>query len=564
MLSFYLAGLKKIVGWGKKILLVIIVYFIIFGLFAYFFNKDKPKPSYDPIKKNRQEIYRVINDPELNKTKEGKLQATVMRLTMCGLLGEACTENPSDGDKYFSKSLFGFVSSLFVIPYANPPASGVWWAYNGLQNAGFVSKTYAAQGIGAASLVTVAPLWDAFRKIAYLVLVLIMVAIGFMIMFRMKLNPQTVIGVENALPRIVIALLLITFSFAIVGFAVDIMYLATIVVVDFIGGAAGITNISATQSDLLNRNVIQGALFDWSAAFWSYLNGLYAILDILPVVVRLIIHLVLGFILFLGVARFGGDILNFVAKLFGHTEVTGSFFTIVGGALKIGDIVAAIISLIFGIVLSIAFLWILIAFIVVVGLLFLIFRIFFLLLSSLIQIILYLIFAPLILLLEAIPGRSAFSSWFRNIIGNLIVFPAVVFLLLITTAITNIYGVNAQIIAQYGNHPPMLTPPLLGGIGSAVIAPLINASLLLMIPDLVKLLKQQIIGKEGFQLPVGPGALFGAAGAVGGSALGMGQQLYYMQMGFGALFGHKDERTGQRTGLFSSIGGAIGKALQGK
>ena len=46
-------------------------------------------------------------------------------MSMCSMIGEACTDNPADADKNYGKSVFGFMSNLIIIPYANPPASGV-------------------------------------------------------------------------------------------------------------------------------------------------------------------------------------------------------------------------------------------------------------------------------------------------------------------------------------------------------------------------------------------------------------------------------------------------------
>jgi len=82
-----------------------------------------------------------------------------------------------------------------------------------------------AQSQGFEFLKPVIDLWIISRNIVYLFFVVIFVTIGFMIMFRSKLNPQTVINIQLALPNIVVALILVTFSFAICGFIVDIAYL---------------------------------------------------------------------------------------------------------------------------------------------------------------------------------------------------------------------------------------------------------------------------------------------------------------------------------------------------
>ena len=44
-------------------------------------------------------------------------------------------------------------------------------------------------------------------------------------MFRAKINPQTVVTIQSAIPKAVVALILVTFSYAIAGLMIDLMYL---------------------------------------------------------------------------------------------------------------------------------------------------------------------------------------------------------------------------------------------------------------------------------------------------------------------------------------------------
>ena len=73
-----------------------------------------------------------------------------------------------------------------------------------------------------------------------------------MIMFRMKINPQTVINIENALPRIVVAMLLITFSFAIAGFLIDMMYVLIAIIISLVSGNGAFYDIGKMQNNYLN------------------------------------------------------------------------------------------------------------------------------------------------------------------------------------------------------------------------------------------------------------------------------------------------------------------------
>src|SRR3989338_9894960 len=113
----------------------------------------------------------------------------------------------------------GNVTNLIGEVYSNPAASGIAYVHDTLNNAGFVKPAYA-QGIGFSALSTFLPFWKVTRNIAYSIIIIVMLIIGFMIIFRMKIDPKTVITIQAALPKIVVALLLITFSYAIAGFLI--------------------------------------------------------------------------------------------------------------------------------------------------------------------------------------------------------------------------------------------------------------------------------------------------------------------------------------------------------
>lgn len=83
------------------------------------------------------------------------------------------------------------------------------------------SQTIYASGYEDLQMTRIDVLWSQMRNIAYLGFVLVMIAIGFMIMFRSKIGGQMVVTVGNSIPKIVVALILVTFSFAIVGLIID-------------------------------------------------------------------------------------------------------------------------------------------------------------------------------------------------------------------------------------------------------------------------------------------------------------------------------------------------------
>jgi hypothetical protein len=73
--------------------------------------------------------------------------------------------------------------------------------------------------------------WIVFRDLAYIFFIIVVIIIGFMIMFRKNINGQVQITVMNSIPNVIVGLILVTFSFAIAGFMMDMGRLS----IDIIG-----------------------------------------------------------------------------------------------------------------------------------------------------------------------------------------------------------------------------------------------------------------------------------------------------------------------------------------
>src|SRR3990167_6883403 len=145
--------LKKILNITGKFFLVISVFVIIINLFLIFTSTNREKINFSKVNElNRADIYKNINDKKINATKEGKTAIAWYRVINCAFIGEACTNNPSDGNANFNGSIFGYIAQGIALPYMNPPASGVYWVYDTLQKNNLVPKSYAAEGIGFAAL----------------------------------------------------------------------------------------------------------------------------------------------------------------------------------------------------------------------------------------------------------------------------------------------------------------------------------------------------------------------------------------------------------------------------
>src|SRR3972149_2207167 len=108
---------------------------------------------------------------------------------------------------------------------SNNPISGIGYIQNKLSQFHLIPQA-EAQGFGFSTLSPIQEIWKAIRNIASFLLVIAFVAISFMVMFRLKISPQTVITIQSAIPRMIFVLLLITFSYAIAGFVIDLSFVS--------------------------------------------------------------------------------------------------------------------------------------------------------------------------------------------------------------------------------------------------------------------------------------------------------------------------------------------------
>jgi len=498
-----------------------------------FKNNTQKMQQINPIVENRNQIYKEINNPEYQKTKNGRTMIAIYRLGICGILGEACTKNPSDGDRNFSRSFFGLIASGLTFPYANPPASGIEWVRSGLQNAGFVPNSYATDGIGFSAIRPLSSIWVMFRNISFTLIVLFIVVVGFMIMFRFKINPQTVVTLSNALPRLVITLILISFSFAIAGFLIDLMYVVTIFGVKIVGT----TLLPPDTQKMFIDSVTTGGtgrLFD--LVFWNgdtfQLGG--ALLSMLPPVINASVRLIGSGLAMWLITKIGpinnyllnGDLADVVAAhgLGGPIVATASWF-------MIGGLVFLFVPLLFSLLIML-----------LTGLL-VFFRILFMLFAAYLRIVISIMFAPIILLAGILPGKNTFSKWFKSLVADLLLFPLTLILITLSSAI----------LAMNNNFQNIWQPPFLyTGINQHAFNVLVAIGMIYMIPDIGKLMRE-FFGIKGSPLKFGFGVFLGGAAAVGTG-------------GFGAFNKYASTRyyAGQIPGLQSLMQKAEGKIFKQK
>lgn len=359
-----------------------------------------------------------------------------MNTMIVGCQDESCPTSIKTGALHM-------IDNMIVGLYTSPPASGTVYALQMIDGFGVSDKAYAqTTGFGFQGLSPLLPLWKGFRNFSYVMFVFLFVLMGLAIMFRMKLNPQTVITIQSALPRIVVALLLVTFSYAIAGFVVDFIYIIIALMAIVFGQITG--NVDKLQGDYLNAGAI----------------GLFGrVFDAMPA--KALLSGILGAI---GLA--GGAITG--AIFFGGPAAWAATF--VGGGL--------------GLLLVLIFL------------VFIFIRIFFQLLSAYIAILMAVVFGPIQIALGVLPGvqQFGFGAWFRNLFANAMVFPAVAFMLMFAKAIQG----------SIGGANELWTPPLLFAGTGGLVPAMVGFGVLLITPQVAAVVKKSI-GATELQFNVGAG-----------------------------------------------------------
>lgn len=133
-------------------------------------------------------------------------------------------------EKQLGYGVLGDINKGIVALYT-PPASTRTYVADVMKSARIIPEAQA-QGLGFSALDPILETWKSFRNLAYLFFVVIFLIIGFMIMFRTKVG-QAAITAQQAIPSVIIAMLAVTFSYAIAGFMIDIMYVVMYVLAGY-------------------------------------------------------------------------------------------------------------------------------------------------------------------------------------------------------------------------------------------------------------------------------------------------------------------------------------------
>lgn len=544
-----------------KIFLAFII--VIYSVIFLFINLIFVKPDKE-LKKTQLSIFQqteqIAEFIESEDSEVAKHNGFFFRAIHCSLIGYACGNKQSEE----VGGIIGSIMKVVALPFANPIASGVLYVSNGLSNSGLIPKVEAWQGIGFSSLSGYIEIWKVFRNLSFLLLTLFVIAIGFMLMFRVSAG-QAEIKIESALPRIVIVMIIITFSFAIAGFLVDLMY-ATIALSIGIFKDTGIVNLTG------------GILGKYDSGFYKYAeSGFFDILplggrllgssftvgsdlwNMIPLVVTQIIAplITLGAIVLskTGVLPVEGFVSSFVDLTILGTGLGGIPYLISNGVWLL--LLVFLSNFLPGIILGL---------IIALTMLIFMFRMMFVFLEAYIKILLYTIFSPVLLLFGVIPGNGTIAWWIKSLLAELSVFPVFIAISLTSAAIVDVntrgwvnYGSIGYLWQNglAGNSPGSFNLPFISqGFQPASFNNVVSLGLLLMTPDLIKMVKA-LFGVENKGLSFSPALFFGSiaamTGVMGGvNALGssiMGQNRWEEARGkFGQRIGRYGKRLGGEVG----------------
>ncbi len=161
------------------------------------------------------------------------------------------------------KGLYGIGKDTVYSMYKSQPHVNVYahlteeWVPGNQQS----SSLYAASGYEELTSINLQNVWSISRNITYIFFVIIMIIVGFMIMFRSKLGGHTLVTLANTLPNIVIAIIGVTFSFAIAGILIDIGGAIMLVLQNIFSDSGGYDAVTLESFSSIFGTLVPSSLF---------------------------------------------------------------------------------------------------------------------------------------------------------------------------------------------------------------------------------------------------------------------------------------------------------------
>lgn len=374
-------------------------------------------------------------------------------------------------------------------------------------------------GVGFCGIAPLIGIWTTFRNIVYLLFVVIFILVGFGIMLRQKIDPRTVMSIENQVPKLIIALVLVTFSFAIAGLMIDGMWLGSFVVVNVL--------TSADKTNPISQNTVNNNFFDNPLGFAN---------NVLPGGVTGVAlgeggslrDVVRGILTPDNTQKLGltpqGDNLNCSPTNDPFCGLHEAVNNIVGG---LGDFFGGIFGLLIASVIGILGI-----IIVLIAIIVSLVRLWFSLLLSYVYILLDVLLGPFMIAFGVLPGsKIGFGSWARDILANLLAFPTAIGMFLLARLMMDAFASATPVNGVSSGTSQLFVTPLIGNPNGTAgngnpLGFLIGLGIILMTPQVVAMMKALLKVQEnkfgqaiGQSLAGGAGQLVGTVKSVGRTAI---------------------------------------------
>lgn len=418
-----------------------------------------------------------------------------------------------------STGVLGMSLSMMGEIIGNPPIKTSEYIAHMGEEIGVKSAYAQVGGSGGSVLSPIFKLWEVSRNMSYIAMIIVFVLVGLMVMFRQKLNPQTVVSVQLALPGLVIGLVMITFSYFLAALISDLAFVGTNIVGYYFsladpsittptqlplearvgtpnaGREENALTIFSRYTGIINSDNIKPAL----DSIWPYLDdpnrgntpviGALNLVDMDPQKALSIMATMLA--------------LQFIVPFGG----------LAGGW---GQAIAAIPPLAIGawdakVLVTWSLSWV-----AMIALIYSMFRLLLRLINNLLSIIFLTIAAPFYFLAASLPGRQNLATtWLFNMLCNVLAFPAVFAVFYFVVYILGNDKDPLFLVTSTSAIASRTTFPLLGGLDFKFLNVLLAFGALLATPSIPDMICKAV-GK--------PSALGGAAAGAIGGAIASGQR----------------------------------------
>ena len=444
---------------------------------------DPTNPTMSCLGVNPQtgQIGMIPSQDQMSQSANGQPQAGGALGLASNLIGGTYVQSVSSVQYYhYLADNFGIVKPALA---ANPPAAATDCSNNKF-------------GYGFCGLTPIFSLWKSLRDASYGFLTLIFIALGVGVMLRFKVDPRTVMTLQNQIPRVIVAIILITFSYAIAGAMIDLMWTVTYAGISIISNAAPQSRIALDCSAAANQPPTNGAQPAPVVVNGQTQPANTASSSAISSAGQLLINQPISFANKIFLRDCNGNVssglVNIAARV--SDSVRGLVTSIIDNLMgwntsnlncgvitgKIGDCFIQ-----FG-------LWItqLIVIAIIIGaMLIALFRLWFELIKTYITILIFVIMAPIWIIFGLIPGRPlGFEKWLRIMFANLAAYPLVAFILVFGRVMIDSVPANP-------NPGAVFIPPLIGNPNVASFSVFIGFGAIMLAPTIPGMIKERMKAK---------------------------------------------------------------------